>query len=76
MINSPLIRPYFLGGAALGGAPLGSHDESKMYKWDVRIMMMSNKVKVGSRRSHISSYSSGTCVFAQLALNLYFLLCL
>ena len=25
MVNSPLIRPYFLGGG-IGGAPLGSHD--------------------------------------------------
>ena len=24
--NSPLIRPYFLGGGGIGGAPLGSHD--------------------------------------------------
>ena len=25
MVNSPLIRPYFLGGVALGGVPLDSH---------------------------------------------------
>ena len=28
MVNSPLIRPYLLGGVALGGVPLGSHDNS------------------------------------------------
>ena len=27
MVNSPLIRPYFLGGGGIGGVPLGSHDE-------------------------------------------------
>ena len=26
MVNSPLIRPYFLGGGGIGGVPLGSHD--------------------------------------------------
>ena len=26
MVNSPLIRPYLLGGVALGGVPLDSHD--------------------------------------------------
>ena len=27
MVNSPLIRPYFFGGVALGGpGPLGSHE--------------------------------------------------
>ena len=26
MVNSPLIRPYFLGGVALGRGTLGSHD--------------------------------------------------
>ena len=26
MVNSPLIRPYFLGGVAWGGVPLDSHD--------------------------------------------------
>ena len=26
MVNSPLIRPYFLGGGGTGGVPLGSHD--------------------------------------------------
>ena len=27
MVNSPLIRPYFLGGGvAFGGVPLDSHD--------------------------------------------------
>ena len=26
MVNSPLIRPYFLGGGSFGGGTLGSHD--------------------------------------------------
>ena len=26
MVNSPLIRPYLLGGVALGGGTLGSHE--------------------------------------------------
>ena len=26
MVNSPLIRPYLLGGVALGGGTLDSHD--------------------------------------------------
>ena len=26
MVNSPLIRPYFLGGGGIGGVPLDSHD--------------------------------------------------
>ena len=26
MVNSPLIRPYFLGGVALGGGTLDSHE--------------------------------------------------
>ena len=25
MVNDPLVRPYFLGGLALGGVPLDSH---------------------------------------------------
>ena len=29
MVNSPLIRPYFLGGVALGGGTLDSHDITK-----------------------------------------------
>ena len=29
MVNSPSIRPYFLGGVALGGVPLGSHDQKR-----------------------------------------------
>ncbi len=28
MVNSPLIRPYFLGEGGIGGAPLGSHDDT------------------------------------------------
>ena len=27
VVNNPLIRPYFLGGWALGGVPLDSHEE-------------------------------------------------
>ena len=27
MVNSPLIRPYFLGGGGIGGVPLDSHDD-------------------------------------------------
>ena len=30
MVNSPLIKPCFLGGMALGGAPLDSHDFDDM----------------------------------------------
>ena len=26
MVNSPLIRPYFLGGVGIGGVPLDSHE--------------------------------------------------
>ena len=26
MVNSPLIRPYFLGGGGIGGGTLDSHD--------------------------------------------------
>ena len=26
MVNKPLIRPYLLGGVALGGGTLGSHE--------------------------------------------------
>ena len=26
VVNSPLIRPYFLGGGGIGGVPLGFHD--------------------------------------------------
>ena len=26
MVNSPLIRPYFLGGVGIGGVPLGSYE--------------------------------------------------
>ena len=26
MVNSPLIRLYFLGGGGIGGVPLGSHE--------------------------------------------------
>ena len=29
MVNSPLIRPYLLGGIALGGVPLDSHEDRK-----------------------------------------------
>ena len=32
MVNSPLIRPYFLGGVALGGVPLGSYEEIREKK--------------------------------------------
>ena len=30
MVNSPLIRPYFLGGGGIGGVPLDSHDNIKI----------------------------------------------
>ncbi len=30
MVNSPLIRPYFLGGGGIGGVPLDSHENC----WD------------------------------------------
>ena len=26
MVNSPLIRPYLLGGGGIGGVPLDSHE--------------------------------------------------
>ena len=29
MVNSPLIRPYFLGGGGIGGVPLDSHDKKQ-----------------------------------------------
>ena len=29
MVNSPLIRPYLLGGWALGGGTLDSHDDGR-----------------------------------------------
>ena len=35
MVNSPLIRPYLLGGVALGGVPLGSHDYSIGFRWGI-----------------------------------------
>ena len=28
VVNNPLIRPYFLGGVALGGVPLDCHDDT------------------------------------------------
>ena len=28
MVNSPLIRPYFLGGGGTGGVPLGPHENT------------------------------------------------
>ena len=28
MVNSPLIRPYLLGGGGIGGGTLGSHDNT------------------------------------------------
>ena len=31
MVNSPLIRPYLLGGVALGGGTLDSHDSSTKF---------------------------------------------
>ena len=31
MVNSPLIRPYLLGGVALGGGTLDSHDIFRGY---------------------------------------------
>ena len=41
MVNNPLIRPYFLGGVALGGGTLGSHDYkiniSKRYTIDIPV---------------------------------------
>ena len=37
MVNSSLIRPYFLGGGGLGGVPLGSHEikqfEDLIFGW-------------------------------------------
>ena len=30
MVNSPLIRPYLLGGGSFGGGTLDSHDHSRM----------------------------------------------
>ena len=32
MVNSPLIRPYFLGGGGIGGVPLDSHEFSSAKK--------------------------------------------
>ena len=32
MVTSPLIRPYLLGGVALGGGTLGSHDNMEPEK--------------------------------------------
>ena len=31
MVNSPLIRPYFLGGGGIGGVPLDSHEDRDHY---------------------------------------------
>ena len=31
MVNSPLIRPYFLGGVAFGGGSLDSHETMQMF---------------------------------------------
>ena len=45
MVNSPLIRPYFLGGVALGGGTLGSHD-CKGVAW-IPIM-----INAGQRYTH------------------------
>ena len=30
MVNSPLIRPYFLGGGSFGGGTLDSHEDISM----------------------------------------------
>ena len=35
MVNKPLIRPYFLGGVALGGGTLDSHDTIDIFKTGV-----------------------------------------
>ena len=35
MVNSPLIRPYFLGGGGIGGVPLDSHDILKQRKLSI-----------------------------------------
>ena len=35
MVNSPLIRPYFLGGGGIGGVPLDSHEKPRF--WDLHI---------------------------------------
>ena len=31
MVNSPLLRPYLLGGGGIGGVPLDSHDICKLF---------------------------------------------
>ena len=33
MVDSPLIRPYLLGGGSFGGAPLDSHDKIIGKSW-------------------------------------------
>ena len=44
MVNSPLIRPYFLGGGGLGGVPLDCHEYnpltnlSLVTSWGIMVM--------------------------------------
>ncbi len=38
MVKSPLIRPYLLGGVALGGGALGSHDIMSLYDTNPNFM--------------------------------------
>ncbi len=42
MVNSPLIRPYFLGvNVALGEVPLDCHDMNQIgISWNVRVLLM------------------------------------
>ena len=37
MVNSPLIRPYFLGGGGIGGVPLDSHESICIYIYYIYI---------------------------------------
>ena len=65
MVNSPLIRPYFLGGGGTGGVPLGSHDNNPpglftgLFQLDVPGHKSVNRRNVLGRKSSQNSLTQG-----------------
>ena len=51
MVNSPLIRPYFLGGGGIGGVPLGSHDKWALLTTYLDLRLFGARKKTGPKNS-------------------------
>ena len=61
MVNSPLIRPYFLGGVALGGGPLDPHERIiKHNDWKLKPTTFSQIIQ-RNEHGNVFSWVSISC---------------